>query len=118
MKRDPQIEHEFLVNAAREDGDFVVQVAERLEIGQRLYGDEWQERKPVELVGEALEEAVDLAAWSALVLQRINMASGNPKHDRLVAALSEATYHASRAYQSLLHMRRQMQHAKGRNVQA
>lgn len=47
-------------------------VTARLEHGQDRYGDQWAERPAGDLVAEAVEEAVDLAAWSCLALQSID----------------------------------------------
>ncbi|MDQ6807527.1 MAG: hypothetical protein M3065_21835 [Actinomycetota bacterium] len=46
-------------------------VDQRLEVGEELYGDSWTTRSTEDLLTEASEEAVDLAAWSLLAVQSL-----------------------------------------------
>jgi len=102
MRRDRAIEVAFIEAAARGERAFIEHVAARLEAGQELYGDQWRGRGVAELVGELLEEAADVGAWSALTLQAVDL---EPLADadrlRLGALLTVAVQHAAGAHAAL-----------------
>lgn len=73
MKRDPEWERATLGQLSLPS--FTEAVMERLEMGERLYGDAWASRSVDDLAREAQEEALDLAAWTLLACERGQVAS-------------------------------------------
>jgi excisionase family DNA binding protein len=72
-------------------------VERRLAVGQELYGDSWVDRSTADLLDEASEEAVDLAAWACLAVQSLSddldadtIATAGDMIGRAVGAAAEA----------------------------
>lgn len=80
---DPEIRANYL-NAA----------SARLEAGQRLYGDRWAVTPVERLIGELIEEALDLACWSVLTRQRLDLTDLDPDYHRQLTEALTATIRA------------------------
>ena len=76
-------EAQFLAYAAGLDDDaFVRHATDRLRSGQRLYGDRWTVLGPRQLLLELMEEAADLGAWGALLIQAVDSEESLSSADR------------------------------------
>lgn len=97
MSRDLARERRFLARAG--EPAFADHAAARLEAGERAYGDQWARRPLVELLEEIAEEAVDVACWAVLALQRLDVEDvGDAERARVAAALELAAREGGRAH--------------------
>lgn len=80
-RRDPLAERELLDRSQRLARLVVANwpaiVEQRLQVGERLYGDAWTRRTTEELLQEVSAEAVDGAAWSLLAVQSLGELDGD-----------------------------------------
>lgn len=93
IAREPDAEIRFL-GAEGDDDPWVAAVMARLAMGESLYGSEWAWRRPIELVREAREEALDIGAWAVLAWQAL----GTRRHLLLRRALAAARDRGRSAY--------------------
>lgn len=74
MSPDPRYVSDFLEAVAREcggaDADFSDHVRERLDHGEREYGDSYRERPLRQILSEVREEMADVPAWCVLAIER------------------------------------------------
>jgi hypothetical protein len=102
VSRDLPREARFAATAAGRHIDYPPAVADRLDIGQRRYGDRWTTRPLTALLAEADEEALDLGAWSTLAHLQSDEADLTPSdQSRLELALHKATRAAAEAHAQL-----------------
>lgn len=95
MPRSRDVEQRFLARAAgTQHPEFVVQATRRLDLGQELYGDEWEGRSIESFLEELLEEAADLGAWAALAIQ-------TTRDPGVVQLLELAAQYGARAHEAL-----------------
>jgi len=81
-------------------------VMARLELGEHVHGQRWTTQPVVQLLDEAIEEALDLPAWVLLALQSLR-AGGNQALVREVSSLAiRACAHAADAHALLYAARR------------
>jgi hypothetical protein len=80
---------------------FVAHAVDRLELGDREYGESWARRPLAELLNELLEEAADLGAWAVLTLQSLG-GLDPARYTAVEAAVLDAARAGARAHSAVL----------------
>lgn len=105
--RDRDRERRFIAAASPTDPRWLVAVTTRLDVGQRLYGNDWATRPLVDLIREIDEEALDIAPRSVLALQALDRTDlGASDRDRIAHLLARATREAAQIHDRLRTARR------------
>jgi hypothetical protein len=103
-ERDPGRERQFLATAVGEQRSaFVTEAQTRLTAGEQLYGDRWATVGIRRLLGELVEEAVDLGAWAALAEQAVDLEPGlsDVRADQIRGVLALAARRGAQAHDVL-----------------
>jgi hypothetical protein len=106
-RRDLERERLFFRKAAMLAPPFREHARERLEAGDREYGDSWATRGLADLLFEIAEECVDVAAWAVLTDQALDERTDLEPVDRDFArkALRDAARYGAFAYARVFNAR-------------
>jgi hypothetical protein len=109
--RDTGRERQFLRAAARGSEAFVHGCEQRLEAGQALYGDTWAHAGVMALLGEIVDETLDVACWSVLAAQTLDQDEGlsGLRREQLRAVLEGAARRGAQAFDLLDQARRSLE---------
>ena len=88
--------------------------SERLEAGEREYGNSWAPRPLEELLWEIMEECADVGAWAALALQALELRSdlGDGDREFVSKALQDAARYGAWGYARSGNARKRIVEAK------
>ncbi len=121
LAREPEREKRFLEHAASAAGNnaFVNQASERLEQGEREFGDRWTRMTLSDFLRELQEEAADIGAWGTLAEQLANHQQLPAVIDRHIrTGLLEIAKAGARAHRAAAALQRVLDHANEREAQA
>jgi hypothetical protein len=101
--RDFAREHRFFEAISAGQPEFVQAAEQRLAVGEKEYGDSWIWVGIRHLLSETTEEAVDLAAWSALASEAVDRDSDltDLHRQQIQAVLTTAARSGAAAYAAL-----------------
>lgn len=115
-RRNPDRETAFILATIDPPPGYMEGVQARLDLGDRLYGDRWAVTPLDHLIGELIEEALDLTCWAVLAEQRLSRMNLDPAdRDHRLEGLKVTIRAGALAYRALAAIRREDSKIGGRS---